>query len=85
MHGIADKQTNWRVSHVLAQARLVIVTGARPQVSALLQQAGIKEEFREDLRVTSKDTLKVTGRHARRYRDTAVEACMLLTVRRVLT
>lgn len=42
------------------QARLVIVTGARPQVSTLLQQAGIKEEFRDDLRVTSKEALKVT-------------------------
>ncbi len=42
------------------QAQLVVVTGARPQVSTLLQQAGIKEEFRDDLRVTSKEALKVT-------------------------
>lgn len=41
------------------QAKLVIVTGARPQVSNLLKQAGIKEEFRDDLRVTSKEALKV--------------------------
>ncbi|CAN0345321.1 unnamed protein product, partial [Laminaria digitata] len=39
-------------------ARLVIVTGARPQVSLLLSQAGIKEEFRDDLRVTSKEALQ---------------------------
>lgn len=58
---------------VLAQARLVIVTGARPQVSALLEQAGIEEEFRDDLRVTSKDTLKVTERYfAWQYRARAV-------------
>ncbi|CAN0513335.1 unnamed protein product, partial [Ectocarpus sp. 8 AP-2014] len=43
----------------LLGARLVIVTGARPQMSTLLQQAGIKEEFRDDLRVTSKEALKV--------------------------
>eukprot|EP00752_Nemacystus_decipiens_P001827 g1764.t1 len=42
----------------LLGARLVIVSGARPQVSTLLKQAGIKEEFRDDLRVTSKETLK---------------------------
>ncbi|CAM9472493.1 unnamed protein product [Ectocarpus sp. 4 AP-2014] len=43
----------------LLGARLVIVTGARPQMSTLLQQAGIKEEFRDNLRVTSKEALKV--------------------------
>ena len=38
----------------------MIVSGARPQVSALLKQAGIKEEFKGDLRVTSKETLKAS-------------------------
>ncbi|CAN0010501.1 unnamed protein product, partial [Ectocarpus fasciculatus] len=42
----------------LLGARLVIVTGARPQMSTLLQQAGIKEEFRDNLRITSKEALK---------------------------
>ena len=42
------------------QAKLVIVSGARPQVSALLKQAGIKEEFKGDLRITSKETLKAS-------------------------
>lgn len=37
----------------------MIVTGARPQVSTLLRQAGIKEEFRDDLRITSKEALQV--------------------------
>ena len=50
----------WRDRPTDTQARLVIVTGARPQVSTLLGQAGIKEEFRDDLRVTSKEALKVT-------------------------
>lgn len=55
----------WRDQPNGMQARLVIVTGARPQVSTLVQQAGIKEEFRDDLRVTSKEALKVTDQPGR--------------------
>ena len=41
------------------KAHLVIVTGARPQISVLMRQAGIREEFRDDVRVTTKEALQV--------------------------
>lgn len=41
------------------QVQLVIVTGAGPQISLLLRQAAIKEEFHDGLRVTSQESLKV--------------------------
>ncbi|CAM9981689.1 unnamed protein product, partial [Discosporangium mesarthrocarpum] len=42
----------------LLGVHLVLVCGARPQISSLLSQAGIKEEFRDGLRITSPEALK---------------------------
>lgn len=41
------------------QVRLVLVTGARPQISTLLRQAGVEEHFRDGVRITSPEALKV--------------------------
>lgn len=49
---------DWRLLCLLG-VKLVLVTGARPQISSLLEQAGITEEFRDGTRITSPEALKV--------------------------
>lgn len=47
------------ISMPTKQLKLVIVTGSRPQIKLLLNQAGIEEKFVDDIRITSKEALKV--------------------------